>query len=64
MKGIVKQLKAFWMDEEGQSTTEYILILAAVVLMAKRFSSELGNIVKNLTGTLNTNIQSTMDELQ
>ncbi len=30
-------LKKFMMDESGQSTTEYILILAVVVMIAMKF---------------------------
>jgi Flp pilus assembly pilin Flp len=29
----------FWQDERGQSTTEYILILSVVVMVAMKFKS-------------------------
>lgn len=64
MKGFVSHLRAFWRDEEGQSTTEYILILAAVVLMARKFSGKLNDIITNLTGKLDQNVSDTMNELQ
>ena len=44
--------KKFWGDERGQSTTEYILILAVVVMLATKFrtafSSRLGGIIDKL----------------
>ena len=33
-------LKRLWGDERGQSTTEYILILAVVVVVAVKFKSK------------------------
>ena len=32
-----KFLMRFWSDDRGQSTTEYILILAIVVMLAMKF---------------------------
>ncbi len=32
-------LFGFWKDERGQSTTEYILILSVVVMVALKFKS-------------------------
>jgi Flp pilus assembly pilin Flp len=33
----MKLLKNLWNDERGQSTTEYILILSVVVMIAMKF---------------------------
>ncbi len=38
-----KRLSAFWSDEEGQTTTEYILILAIVVMVALKFRAKFGS---------------------
>lgn len=42
-------MTTLYKDDRGQSTTEYILILAVVVMIAMKFKKEFG--VK-LTGTL------------
>jgi Flp pilus assembly pilin Flp len=42
--------KALWQDESGQTTTEYILILSVVVLVAMKFR-----------GTFTTEIQKVME---
>lgn len=35
----------FVRDEEGQSTTEYILILAVVVMIAMKFKDQVGKLI-------------------
>ncbi len=35
------RLKNFWNDEDGQSTTEYILILAVVVMVAVKVKEKI-----------------------
>lgn len=55
--------KRFWGDEQGQSTTEYILILAVVVMIAMRFKTEIS---KRITGAVNKvgeNIDSTLEDI-
>jgi Flp pilus assembly pilin Flp len=51
-------LCALWADDRGQSTTEYILILAVVVMIAMKFKnsfgSKLSGIVDKLGGQLDT----------
>lgn len=37
--------KQFIRDEEGQSTTEYILILAVVVMIAMKFKDQVGKLI-------------------
>lgn len=37
--------KQFMRDEEGQSTTEYILILAVVVMIAMKFKDQVGKLI-------------------
>lgn len=51
-----EMLRRFWRDERGQSTTEYILILAVVVMIASKFretfSKKLTGIVEKLGGEI------------
>jgi Flp pilus assembly pilin Flp len=52
-----KFLRAFIREESGQSTTEYILILAVVVMIAMKFKEKVGALilgrVENISGELN-----------
>ena len=54
--GIRNLIKSMWADERGQSTTEYILILSVVVMVALRFrklfESKIGGMVETLGGEL------------
>jgi len=54
-------VRQFWRefaaDEDGQSTTEYILILALVVMIANTFRKQFGGIIKTLMGNLESNLQ-------
>ena len=47
-----------WKDERGQSTTEYILILSVVVMIAMKFKQKIGEKLDNLVG----NVARDMDE--
>jgi len=42
----------FWADESGQSTTEYILILAVVVMIAMKFKNMFGKKIEDMVGGL------------
>lgn len=52
-----KILRAFVREEDGQSTTEYILILAVVVMIAMKFKDQVGKLIgtriDKLQGDLN-----------
>lgn len=52
-----KFLRDFIREEEGQSTTEYILILAVVVMIAMKFKDQVGKLIgtriDKLQGDLN-----------
>ena len=54
----------FFKDERGQSTTEYILMLAVVVMIAMKFKStflgQMDGIVKGVSG----NIEKVVSETQ
>jgi len=45
-------------DERGQSTTEYILILAAVVMVASKFGPQLKGIVDKVVKKADTQIDN------
>ncbi|MCM2276609.1 MAG: hypothetical protein NDJ89_00860 [Oligoflexia bacterium] len=51
-----KFLKALWDDDRGQSTTEYILMLSVVVMIAmkfrKMFDSKMESAVQTLGGQI------------
>lgn len=58
LKKIKVQLLRFWNDEQGQSTTEYILILSVVVMVALKFKTLFG---QQLMSLLNS-VSSQMDQ--
>ncbi len=47
-------LKNFLKDESGQTTTEYILILAVIVTIFMQFRTKLKNIINKIFGELDT----------
>ena len=53
-----KHLRAFVREEDGQSTTEYILILAVVVMIAMKFREKVGGLIMGRTGTIETQLNS------
>ena len=57
MKQRLKQtLARFIRDEEGQSTTEYILILAVVVMIAMKFKEKVGALIMGRVDQLGTDL--------
>lgn len=46
----------FFRDEEGQSTTEYILILAVVVMIALKFKTQVGKLIEGRVNTLESDL--------
>jgi Flp pilus assembly pilin Flp len=58
MKMRLKQnLQRFLRDEEGQSTTEYILILAVVVMIALKFKTQVGKLMEGRINKLEGELQ-------
>ncbi len=55
-------LSKFIADEEGQSTTEYILILAVVVMVAMKFKNIFGGKLEKAVGTLGGKIDEAVAE--
>jgi Flp pilus assembly pilin Flp len=52
----------FWEDERGQSTTEYILILSVVVMIAMKFKGAFGERLKAITDKLGGDIDRVVSE--
>ena len=48
------------LDESGQSTTEYILILAVVVMIAVKFKDKLQGVVDGATDKLKGNVDKAL----
>ena len=55
-------LKRFVTEESGQSTTEYILILSVVVIVAMRFKSVFQEKLVNAVNTLGGKIEGAVNE--
>lgn len=52
---------AFILDEEGQSTTEYILILAVVVMIALKFKNMIGERIEQATEKIGADINEALE---
>ena len=60
LKTLVSGTKRFVRDEEGQSTTEYILILAIAVMVAMKFKTTVGTTLDSATQTIDQKIQGAL----
>ncbi len=59
------RLKSFLLEESGQTTTEYILMLVVVVTIFMKFRTKLTGIINTLFGGLEGGVQNavgTMNE--
>lgn len=56
-------IKQFVKDESGQTTTEYILILAVIVTIFMQFRKKLLGILNKLFGGLDAATDNAMSEL-
>lgn len=63
MKHLKHSFQKFLSDESGQTTTEYILILAIAVMIAVRFKGQLEGIITKATGGLDSNIDRALGEI-
>jgi Flp pilus assembly pilin Flp len=52
----------FLRDEEGQSTTEYILILSVVVMIAMKFKQTFSSRLNGIVGKLGDNIDAVVSD--
>jgi hypothetical protein len=57
MRAIRKKWQSLLSNEKGQSTTEYILILAVVVMVAMKFKKEFEGRLTSAVGTLGGQIE-------
>ena len=57
----MKLLKEFFKDETGQSTTEYILMLAVVVTIAVKFKTEITGLMTGAVDTIKGKITSGLE---
>jgi len=55
-RDLKRALRNFFLDETGQSTTEYILILAIVVMIALKFKNIIGDKIEGVTRKVATDI--------
>lgn len=53
-KNMKKHLAALWNDESAQGSTEYILLLAVVVVIAALFKNQIKDLVNKQLGNLGT----------
>ena len=52
--------KRLWDDDRGQSTTEYILILSVVVMIAMKFKQKIGGKIEAMVGKVSDEIDQGM----
>lgn len=57
-------LKKFLHDETGQTTTEYILILAVVVTLIMQFKGRMVDVIRNLLGKVGQEADQAADVIQ
>ncbi len=55
---VMKKILNFIHDESGQSTTEYILMLAVVVMIAMKFKQQFQGRINNLISTVGNQLDS------
>ncbi|MCC7441630.1 MAG: hypothetical protein IT285_08355 [Bdellovibrionales bacterium] len=63
MKSLKSKLLSFLREEEGQSTTEYILILAVVMVIAMKFKSGISDQLGRATEKIGEKIGNTVDDI-
>ena len=61
MNEVKTKLLCLLKDEEGQSTTEYILILAVVVMIALKFKSKFTGVMDQMVNDLDGKLQQGLE---
>lgn len=61
MRLLKRKVKDFINDETGQSTTEYILMLAVVVTIAVKFKSTIGDVMTSATDKIKAQIEGALE---
>ncbi len=56
--GLKSFFQRFMRDDRGQSTTEYILILSVVVLIAMKFKTQISARIEGLVGKVGDQMNS------
>jgi Flp pilus assembly pilin Flp len=59
---LMQVLKAWYKDESGQTTTEYILILAVIVTIFMQFRKKLTEMVGKIFGQLDTATEGIIED--
>jgi Flp pilus assembly pilin Flp len=59
---LMLNIKNFVKDESGQTTTEYILILAVIVTIFMQFRKKLIGILNKIFGELDASTENIVDE--
>lgn len=57
-------LKKFWRDESGQTTTEYVLILAIILVIVSRLRRNLGGTLDNAVTGIDTKMNDIINSSQ
>jgi Flp pilus assembly pilin Flp len=61
---VLKKIREFWSEEDGQSTTEYILILGVVVIIAMKFKKGIGDKITGATEKIGGRIDTVLNETE
>jgi len=61
---LITKIRNRFKNEQGQSTTEYILILAIVVMIASRMKNKMQTSTENLMGGVDGIMQKQIQEMQ
>ena len=57
------RLKAFLHEEDGQTTTEYVLILAVILTIIMQFKKKLFAVITKLFDALGTKTEDALSEI-
>ncbi len=60
--GLKKGIRRFLADDGGQSTTEYILILSVVVMVALKFKTTFQQKLGSMVDTLGSKVDTAMQD--
>lgn len=63
MKGVKSFLKKLWLDESGQGSTEYILVLAMLVAIIIMFRKTITEKVKGLVNSVMSNVDKAANDV-
>jgi hypothetical protein len=61
---LITKIRKRFKDQKGQSTTEYILILAIVVMIASKMKNKMQTSTENLMGGVDGIMQRQIQDMQ